>query len=95
VTRTGEFVPVAPAQRGAAEYADLRRGLRVLGGGGDVGSDWIMGLQVAKSLPGAGRLGFYAFNVLDRSGAIERGRVYAPLRFGVEVSLPLNGVTPW
>ena len=95
VTRTGEFVPVPREQRGGAEYADLRRGVRALGGNQEIGNDWIMGLQVAKSLPGAGRLGFYAFNVLDRPGAIERGRVYAPLRFGVEVTMPLAGVTPW
>jgi TonB-dependent Receptor Plug Domain/CarboxypepD_reg-like domain/TonB dependent receptor len=95
LTRTGEFVPVPPDERTGAEYADLRRGVRSLGGAADIGRDWIMGLQVAKSLPAAGRLAFYAFNVLDRPGEIERGRVYSPMRFGVELTMPLGGVVPW
>ena len=95
VTRTGEFVPVPPGQRNDVQYADLRKGVRQLGGNSEVGSDWLLGVQVAKSLPADGRLGFYAFNALDRPGANERGRVYAPLRFGIEVMLPLAAVTPW
>jgi outer membrane receptor protein involved in Fe transport len=97
VTRTGELVPVPPEERGDPQYADIRRArsgtfspLRI------TPADWIMSVQVSKSLPLAGELRFYAFNSLDRIGRStpEGSRGYPSLQFGVEVTVPLAGVLP-
>lgn len=92
ITRTGELVPVPPDQRGNPEFADLRvarAGVRTART--DTPADWLMSLQVAKTLPLEGRLSFYAFNVLDRLGRIKGlgGRTFARARFGLEVTMPL------
>ena len=92
VTRTGELVPVPPDQRGSPEFADLRVARAgVSTARTDTPADWLMSLQVAKTLPLDGRLSFYAFNVLDRLGRIKGlgGRTFARARFGLEVTMPL------
>lgn len=101
VTRTGALVPVAREERGTSAYDDLRkpRSTTLLTSGAPVRPDWMLGLQVAKSLPLAGRLTFYGFNVLDRKGQLARGnrqsRLYQPMRFGVEVSMPFGPARGW
>jgi outer membrane receptor protein involved in Fe transport len=92
MTRDGQLVRVPPEQRAAAEYSDLR----VPRSGGLVNlrsapADWMLSLQVTKSLPLDGRLSFWAFNALDRRGYFldtdTAQRLYPPLRFGMEVSV--------
>lgn len=93
LTRDGQLVPIPPEERGSPEYADLHRqrtGLLV-----DLRTtpaDWMMGIQVSKTLPLAGRLSFWAFNALDRRGSyIEvdvHPRLYPARRFGLEVTVP-------
>jgi outer membrane receptor protein involved in Fe transport len=92
VTRAGELVPVPAADRSRAEFADIqlpRRG--VLTDEVVVPPDWLLSLQVSKSLPLEGRLSFYAFNAFDRVGQYSRpgraSRLYPGMRFGVEVTL--------
>lgn len=94
VTRTGELVPVPPADRGRPEYSDLRvprAGLQVAPEKG--ASDWLASLQVAKSLPAGGRVSFYAFNFLDRigkyGGRFTTTRLFPAARFGLEVTMPV------
>jgi hypothetical protein len=97
VTRAGELVPVPPEQRGDPQYADLR-----LPRSGtflpptQTPSDWLVSVQVSKTLPLDGELRFYAFNLLDRLGRIiPRGqRTFPRLRFGLEVTVPLMGILP-
>jgi hypothetical protein len=94
VTRTGEIVPIPAAQRADPQYTDLRRtrtgllSIREL-----TQPDWIFNLQVAKTLPGDGRLSFYAFNAFDREGkrADDRhgARQHIGARFGADVRLPV------
>ena len=95
LTRQGELVQVARGDRTAPEYADLRvtrTGLLSIPRGAP--SDWIANLQVSKALGRDGRLTFYAFNVLDRVGQYARtgigSRLYPPLRFGMEFSIPFG-----
>ena len=93
LTRAGRVVPVPLAERGSAQYADIRRGR-----GGIIeapirrAGDWLLSVQVSKTLPSDGRLSFYAFNATDREGkyasAGASARLHAPLRFGAEVSMP-------
>jgi outer membrane receptor protein involved in Fe transport len=92
ITRAGELVPVPPADRSRPEYSDIqlpRRG--VLTDEVVVPPDWLLSIQVSKSLPLEGRLSFYAFNALDRVGQYARpgraSRVYPGMRFGIELSL--------
>ena len=58
--------------------------------------DWLFSLQVSKTLPLDGRLSFYAFNAFDRIGSYGGRttvpRFYSPVRFGLEVTMPLLGV---
>ena len=59
-------------------------------------ADWMMGLQVAKTLPFGGRLSFWAFNAFDRRGFFIQGdvepRYYPSTRFGLELTMPLGSV---
>jgi len=92
ITRDGRLVPVPSAERGEAQYADLRvPRTDVRSAISDTPADWLMSLQVSKTLPLDGRLSFYAFNVFDRLGRVvgSGGRNYPRLRFGLEVSMPL------
>ena len=94
VTRGGSVVPVPRESRGEAQFSDLRipRSGQFSRGNGPR-PDWIMNLQVSKTLPLGGRLSFFAFNVLDRRGRFGSAgfdpRQYPGLRFGVDLSLPL------
>jgi outer membrane receptor protein involved in Fe transport len=93
MTRDGHLVPVAPERRGDPEYA----GLRVTRSGlltalQPAPADWLLGLQVSKTLPLAGRFSFYAFNALDRPGTLPAAqttpRLFPATRFGLDVALP-------
>ncbi len=91
MNRDGSLVRIRPEDRTDAQFADLRRpraGLENF----RVPADWLLSLQVSKTLPLDGRFSFYAFNALDRSGKITiRGaRPFAGIRFGMELTMPLN-----
>jgi hypothetical protein len=93
VTRTGEVVTVPAADRLAPEFADLRRARA--GTGSSVRSqpdDWVLSLQVAKSVGRAGRLSFYFYNALDKLATFGGGavRVLPSSRFGAEVTMPMS-----
>lgn len=94
MTRGGMLVPVPVAERGAAQYRDLRESRRSLLPERQTGPvDWLFNLQVSKTLPLGGRLSFYAFNALDRignfGGRTVTPRLYPATRFGAEVTMPL------
>jgi hypothetical protein len=91
MTRGAELVPVPVQDRTLPEYQDLRIPRGGLIEPQSTPADWMMGLQVSKSLPLEGELRFWGFNVLDRVGryaeAGEQSRVYGRVQFGVEVNL--------
>jgi hypothetical protein len=94
ITRDAELVSVPEVERGHPQYQDLRQprsGLLTDPQKGPV--DWLFSLQVAKTLPGGGRLSFYAFNAFDRIGnygdAATTPRLFPPARFGLEVTMPV------
>jgi len=95
ITRAGTPVPVPASQRADSQYHDLRLPrVGVLTDPQRAPVDWLLGIQVSKSLPLDGRLSFYAFNALDRIGSYG-GRTTAPrlfpaARFGLEVTMPLG-----
>ena len=97
VTRDGTLVPVPAADRGEAQFKDLR-GQRVglLTVPASPLPDWLLSLQVAKTVFGDGRFAFYAFNVLDRLGMpatdSRNARLFPRLRFGVELSVPTSAL---
>lgn len=91
ITRDGEQVFVPEADRTRAEYADLRLARAATSRGvSGLPDDWMMSLQVAKSIGPSGRLSFYAFNALDKMATFGGGTVRAlpSSRFGVELTLP-------
>ncbi len=95
ITRDGRLVRVPPERRADPEFADLREpraGIFVVSD--RTPADWLLSLQITKTLPGDGRLSFFAFNTLDRLGAVaEEGfsrRLFPFVRFGVEATLPLG-----
>ena len=92
ITRAGVLVPVPPSQRADPQYKDLHEAR--LGFVDQTGApDWVLSLQVSKTLPLDGRLSFYAFNALDKIGrygnASQTPLLYSPTRFGLEVTMPL------
>ena len=94
ITRSGRLVPVPASERADPQYRDLytpRTGL--LAQPRPPPGDWLLSLQVAKTLPLDGRLSFYAFNALSRLGrygsATSGERLYPPMRFGVEAQIAL------
>ncbi|MEN9818247.1 MAG: hypothetical protein RLZ32_2127 [Gemmatimonadota bacterium] len=91
ITRDGVLVPVPEARRLDPEFADLRR-LRpsIATGVSRLPDDWLASVQVAKSLPGGGRLNFYVFNALDQLVTFGGSSVRAlpSTRFGVELTVP-------
>jgi len=95
VTRGGAVVRVPLERRGDAEFNDLRvpRSGQFSRGKGPR-PDWLMNLQVSKTLPLGGRLSFFAFNVLNRPGRFGSAgfdpRPLPGLRFGVDLSMPLT-----
>lgn len=95
VTRAGQLVEVPLAARTDAQYSDLRvprLGVLEIPQKGPV--DWLLNVQVSKTLPRDGRLSFYAFNAFDRvgsyAGRATTGRIFPAMRFGMEVSMQLN-----
>jgi outer membrane receptor protein involved in Fe transport len=93
ITRSGELVAVPPERRADPEFSDLRvPRLGFLVRPTEVAADWLMSVQVSKTLPLGGRLSFYGFNLLDRPGRIGTGalsgRPLPAARFGVEASFP-------
>ena len=95
VTRTGQLVPVAAEQRADSQYADIRiprAGTFLIPT--ETPADWLLSVQVSKTLPLGGELRFYGFNILDRLGRIvpRAQRTFPRLRFGLEVTMPLAGV---
>jgi outer membrane receptor for ferrienterochelin and colicin len=100
ITRGGSLVPVAPADRGRPEYADVRIPRRgILSEPQRSAPDWIFSFQVAKTLPLDGRLSFYAFNAFDRighfGGLATAPNFYASTRFGLEITMPLEALFAW
>ncbi len=100
LTRDGRAVPVPREERTEPQYADIR-GPRsgVLLTTLETPGDWLMSVQVRKTLPLDGELSFWAFNLLDRPGLFgdisTRSRPYASMRFGFELSMPTAGLLPW
>jgi hypothetical protein len=96
LTRTGELVRVPEADRLLPEYADLRRaraGQAALTNRQP--DDWLISLQVVKSVGRDGRLSFYVFNALDKLATFGGGgavRALPSSRFGAELTLPLGGL---
>lgn len=90
VTRTGEVVRIPPPGRTQPEYADLRTPrTSALTSRRETPADWLLSLQVRKTLPIAGHVSFWAFNALDRPGYLLESdvhpRPYARTRFGLEL----------
>jgi outer membrane receptor protein involved in Fe transport len=96
ITRAGVLVPVPPSQRADSQYKDLHVARVGLYNQSKSPSDWLLSLQVSKTLPLEGRLSFYAFNALDKVGSYGSASstpiLYSPTRFGVEIWLPLAGL---
>lgn len=95
ITRGGEVVPVAASERGRAEYHDLQLPRNVNTERRHTIPDWLLSLQVAKTLPHDGRISFFAFNLLDRLGRVAStttsiGRSHPPMRFGLELTVVLG-----
>lgn len=100
LTRDGRLVPVPESERGNDEYQDLRIGRTgTLGTPRHTPADWMLSVQVSKTLPLDGRLSFWAFNALDRRGLFgERDvapRRYSRMRFGLELIVPVRGLFGW
>ncbi|MGH7500603.1 MAG: TonB-dependent receptor domain-containing protein [Longimicrobiales bacterium] len=97
LTRSGELVPVPQSERTQPEYADLRVARSgVFTSTLETPGDWLLAIQVSKTLPLGGRFGFWAYNVMDNPGKffgpnVQR-RFYSPVRFGAEVFLPVSGI---
>jgi hypothetical protein len=91
MTRAGVLVPVPASERGEAQYNDLHIARSDIFGETSSPADWLLSLQVAKTLPLDGRLSVYAYNSLDKIGRFgSAGTImYAATRFGVELWLPL------
>ncbi len=89
-------MPVPQVQRGDSIYKDLHVGRIGLGTSrSGVPNDWLLSLQVSKTLPLDGRFSVYAFNAFDRQGRIAPGgsqRVFQPVQFGLEVTLPVQAL---
>jgi hypothetical protein len=87
MTRAGVLVPVPESERGQAQYNDLHITRSDIYGETRNPTDWLLSLQVSKTLPLDGRLSVYAYNALDKIG--KGSNRYAATRFGLELWLPL------
>ncbi len=94
LNRDGELIAVPESERGNPEYADLRSA-----GPGTpnfttiLPDDWVVSLQIAKSLGRSGRMSFYIFNATDKFLTFNQAasaRVLPSSRFGAEVTLPFS-----
>jgi hypothetical protein len=95
IGRQGHLTRVPAADRTQPQYADLRLSRTgFLIASTTAPAEWLMNLQIAKSLGDRGRFTFYAFNALDRIGRYGNGAtppiLHPASRFGVELSLPLS-----
>jgi hypothetical protein len=93
ITRAGELVKVDPSTRGEEQYEDLRRPrTSLLARPIEQRPDWLASVQISKAILSTGRISFYAFNALNRSGRYDivgqQGRPLSPIRFGTELALP-------
>jgi hypothetical protein len=92
IDRAGTVVPVPDSDKLRTEYADLRRQRpNVSSGLSTSPDDWVMSLQVAKSIGPSGRLSFYVFNALDKFltfGTTGGVRALPSTRFGAELTMP-------
>lgn len=100
LTRGGSLVSVPQEDRTDPEYSDLRQPRSgVLAIAQSTPGDWLLSAQVSKTLPLDGRLSFWAFNLLGRTGIFGDGdtrpRPYQRMRFGLELSMPTRGLVPW
>jgi len=100
MTRDAKLVPVPAEERGDPQYADLRvprSGLLV--DPRPAPADWLLSIEVSKTLPLGGRLSFYAFNSLDRVGrygsATVGTRLFPAMRYGLEVTMPARALFGW
>ena len=100
LTRDGRLVPVPAEDRADPQYWDLRTprsGSLFLAM--STPGDWLLSVQVSKTLPLEGQLSFWAFNLLDRAGVYggpdTQPRFYPQMRFGFELSMPARGLVPW
>ena len=101
LTNDARLVPIPEAERGEEQYRDLRlprSGLLLEPA--STPADWMLSVQVSKTLPLDGRLDFWAFNMLDRPGQVAirpgmRPRFYVPVRVGLEVTVPVRTLLPW
>ncbi len=96
INRAGTLVPVPESDKLQAQFADLRR-LRPATSGSlsRQPDDWVMSLQVAKSLGRNGRLSFYVFNALDKFVTFGSGgsaRALPSTRFGAELTVPTSEI---
>jgi len=95
ITRTGELVRVPDADKLLPENKDLRAA-RAGTARTTISSpdDWIISLQVVKSLGSNGRLSFYVFNALDKLATFGSGSVRSlpSSRFGAELTLPTGNL---
>jgi outer membrane receptor protein involved in Fe transport len=98
LTRDGRLVEVPEAERTDPQYMDLRETrsgslVQALSTPGD----WMMSVQVSKTLPLEGHLSFWVYNLLDRAGtygdANTYARLYPQMRF--ELTMPARGLVPW
>jgi hypothetical protein len=97
VTRAGQLTEVPATERADDAYSDLRRSRTgLLSVTEEQQPDWIVSLQVSKTLPGDGQLSFYAFNAFDREGRAAdqeyAARAFPGARFGVDVRMPLGKI---
>jgi hypothetical protein len=96
LTRNGTLVPVPAERRLDSEFRDLRQQrASTIAGRFTSPDDWVMTLQVAKSIAGNGRLSFYVYNVTDKFLTISSGgavRALPSSRFGAELTLPTTGL---
>ncbi len=101
LTRDARLVPVPESERGRDEFRDLRlpRG-GLLVESQSTPADWMISVQVSKTLPLDGRLNFWAFNLLDRRGQVDVGigtrrRPYQGVRVGLELTMPVRALLAW
>jgi hypothetical protein len=94
IDRAGNLVPVPLAERSAPQYADLRAQRASANNSTfTIPSDWLMSLQIAKSIGRNGRMSFYVFNLTDNFATFNSVALLRRLpssRFGAELTLPTS-----
>jgi Carboxypeptidase regulatory-like domain/TonB-dependent Receptor Plug Domain len=94
VDRAGTVTLIPPAQRSDPTYRDLRQARGAITDVTSTPAGWLFSLQLSKSIGQDGRLSFYAYNALNRVGTYGSigsvSRLYAPARFGLELTIPIG-----